>query len=75
MLRTGIGYDRNGSKGAPHLISLTIQPILILMISEAFIRRPVTAIVISLIVVLVGAIAALNLPVSKYPQITPPWCG
>lgn len=42
------------------------------MISEVFIRRPVTAIVISLIIVLVGTIAMLNLPVSKYPQITPP---
>src|SRR5687768_1793704 len=42
------------------------------MISEVFIRRPVTAIVISLVIVLVGIIAIINLPVSQYPNITPP---
>ena len=42
------------------------------MISEVFIRRPVTAIVISLVIVLVGIIAIINLPVSQYPSITPP---
>ncbi|MGV3642479.1 MAG: efflux RND transporter permease subunit [Adhaeribacter sp.] len=42
------------------------------MISEVFIRRPVTAIVISLVIVLVGTIAIINLPVSQYPNITPP---
>ncbi|WP_034256751.1 efflux RND transporter permease subunit [Adhaeribacter aquaticus] len=42
------------------------------MISEVFIRRPVTAIVISLVILLVGALSILNLPVSQYPNITPP---
>ncbi len=42
------------------------------MISEVFIRRPVTAIVISLVIVLVGTLAIMNLPVSQYPNITPP---
>jgi HAE1 family hydrophobic/amphiphilic exporter-1 len=42
------------------------------MISDVFIRRPVTAIVISLIIVLVGAIAIGTLPVSQYPNISPP---
>jgi HAE1 family hydrophobic/amphiphilic exporter-1 len=42
------------------------------MISDVFIRRPVTAIVISLIIVLVGGIAITTLPVSQYPSISPP---
>ncbi|MBC6697671.1 efflux RND transporter permease subunit [Hymenobacter puniceus] len=42
------------------------------MIAETFIRRPVTAIVTSLVIVLVGVLAILNLPVGQYPEITPP---
>ncbi|MBX2901338.1 MAG: multidrug efflux RND transporter permease subunit [Cyclobacteriaceae bacterium] len=42
------------------------------MISEVFIKRPVTAIVISIVIVLVGLIAMINLPISQYPDITPP---
>lgn len=42
------------------------------MIANTFIRRPVTAIVISIVIVLLGALAILNLPVSQYPDITPP---
>jgi len=42
------------------------------MIANTFIRRPVTAIVISIVILLVGGIAITNLPVSQYPDITPP---
>ncbi len=42
------------------------------MIAETFIRRPVTAIVISIVIVLVGFIALTNLPIAQYPDITPP---
>lgn len=42
------------------------------MISEVFIKRPVTSIVISLVIVLVGLIAMALLPISQYPDITPP---
>jgi len=42
------------------------------MIADTFIKRPVTAIVVSIIIVLVGTLALLNLPVSQYPDITPP---
>ena len=42
------------------------------MIAETFIRRPVTAIVISIVIVLVGVIAMSTLPVAQYPDITPP---
>lgn len=42
------------------------------MIADTFIRRPVTAIVISVVIVMVGFLALLNLPVSQYPEITPP---
>jgi hydrophobe/amphiphile efflux-1 (HAE1) family protein len=37
-----------------------------------FIRRPVLAIVISVIVTLLGVFAIRLLPISRYPQITPP---
>lgn len=42
------------------------------MIAETFIRRPVTAIVISIVIVLVGIISLTNLPVAQYPDISPP---
>jgi len=42
------------------------------MISEVFIRRPVTAMVVSIVIVLVGLLAMLNLPVTQYPDISPP---
>ncbi|MBJ6118179.1 multidrug efflux RND transporter permease subunit [Pontibacter sp. BT310] len=42
------------------------------MISDVFIRRPVTSIVISLVIVLVGVLAMMNLPVTQYPDISPP---
>jgi hydrophobic/amphiphilic exporter-1 (mainly G- bacteria), HAE1 family len=42
------------------------------MIANTFIKRPVTAIVISIVLVITGAICILNLPVDQYPEITPP---
>ncbi len=42
------------------------------MIAETFIKKPVTAIVISIVIVLVGTIAMVMLPVAQYPNITPP---
>src|SRR5947209_3069030 len=41
------------------------------MIADTFIKRPVTAIVISVVLVIVGMISLFNLPVSQYPEITP----
>ena len=42
------------------------------MISRTFIERPRLAIVISLVITVVGALALVALPVSQYPDITPP---
>jgi len=42
------------------------------MIANTFIKRPVTAIVISIVIVMVGLIAMSTLPVAQYPDITPP---
>ncbi len=42
------------------------------MISRFFIDRPIFASVISIVIVLGGAIAGISLPISQYPQITPP---
>jgi len=42
------------------------------MISKTFINRPIMAMVISIVIVLVGVLTLLNLPVTQYPDITPP---
>jgi HAE1 family hydrophobic/amphiphilic exporter-1 len=40
--------------------------------SKFFIRRPIVAIVISILMVIVGAITILGLPVGQFPDIAPP---
>ena len=40
--------------------------------SKFFIEHPIFAIVLSVIITLVGLIAAFNVPIDRYPQITPP---
>ena len=40
--------------------------------SKFFINRPIVAIVISIIMVLVGSLTILTLPVAQFPNITPP---
>ena len=42
------------------------------MISEVFIKRPVTAIVISILITVIGVISLMTLPISQYPSIAPP---
>jgi multidrug efflux pump len=42
------------------------------MFSRFFINRPIFASVLSIVITLAGAVAAFNLPVAQYPQITPP---
>ncbi len=42
------------------------------MFSHFFIRRPIFAAVLSIVITLAGAVAAFNLPLAQYPQITPP---
>ena len=42
------------------------------MIANTFIKRPVTAIVVSIVLVITGGICILNLPIDQYPDITPP---
>jgi len=41
------------------------------MIADTFIRRPVTAIVISIVILLLGFLAIESLPIGQYPEITP----
>ena len=40
--------------------------------SHFFIRRPIFAAVLSILVVLVGGIAVFQLPIAQYPNIVPP---
>ncbi len=42
------------------------------MFSDFFIRRPRFSFVISIVIVLVGALALLKLPIALYPEVTPP---
>jgi HAE1 family hydrophobic/amphiphilic exporter-1 len=42
------------------------------MIANTFINRPVTAIVISIVIVATGLLAMSSLPIAQYPNITPP---
>ena len=37
-----------------------------------FVRRPVLAMVISIVITLLGGFALFTLPVNRYPEITPP---
>ena len=45
------------------------------MIADVFIKRPRFAIVVSLIISIVGALAYIALPVEQFPNITPPQVG
>ncbi len=40
--------------------------------SKFFIHRPIFAIVIALMIVILGVISAVQLPIAQYPQISPP---
>ena len=40
--------------------------------SRFFINRPIVAIVIAILTVIVGAITVVSLPVSQFPSIAPP---
>ncbi len=40
--------------------------------SKFFIRRPIVAIVIAILTVIIGAVSMLTLPTSQYPDIVPP---
>src|SRR6202171_4128210 len=42
------------------------------MFSRFFIDRPIFASVLSIVVTLAGALALFTLPVTQYPEITPP---
>jgi multidrug efflux pump subunit AcrB len=41
-------------------------------LSHFFISRPIFAIVLSLFVTIVGAVAYFRLPVAQYPEVAPP---
>lgn len=41
------------------------------MIATLFVRRPILASVLSIVLVLAGAVAGLNLPITQYPDIAP----
>ncbi len=42
------------------------------MIANTFIKRPIMAIVISIVLVITGTVCILVLPIDQYPDITPP---
>ena len=40
--------------------------------SRFFIERPIFASVLAIVITLAGVIAGFNLPISQYPEISPP---
>ena len=40
--------------------------------AEFFVRRPIVAMVIAIITVIVGMVSLGSLPIAQYPDITPP---
>src|SRR6516162_992389 len=42
------------------------------MFSHIFIDRPILATVLSVVIVIVGAVAVLKLPIAQYPEVAPP---
>src|SRR5437588_4362634 len=42
------------------------------MLARFFIDRPIFAWVVSIVIVLMGLVAAFRLPIAQYPEITPP---
>ena len=40
--------------------------------SKFFINRPIVAMVISILMVIVGIVAMVGLPIAQYPNIAPP---
>ena len=42
------------------------------MFAKFFIERPIFAWVVSIVILLIGAVAAFRLPIAQYPNITPP---
>src|SRR5215813_9377608 len=57
------------SSRSDHRAIVTLEAI---MLARFFIDRPVLAWVISIVIILLGAIAAGLLPIAEYPEITPP---
>ena len=43
--------------------------------AEFFVGRPIVAMVIAIIIVIVGVVSMGNLPIAQYPEITPPEVG
>src|SRR5207248_2241778 len=42
------------------------------VMSKFFIRRPIVAMVISILTVIIGAVVIAQLPIAQFPQIAPP---
>jgi HAE1 family hydrophobic/amphiphilic exporter-1 len=43
--------------------------------AEFFVRRPIVAMVIAIVIVIIGVVSMGNLPIAQYPEITPPEIG
>jgi HAE1 family hydrophobic/amphiphilic exporter-1 len=43
--------------------------------AEFFVRRPIVAMVIAIIIVIMGFVSMASLPIAQYPEITPPEVG
>lgn len=42
------------------------------MLAKFFVDRPIFATVLSLVIVIIGGVAAVKLPIAQYPEVAPP---
>ena len=71
VVAEGVQKVRPGAKVNPRPFAPEAAGRIIPM-SKFFINRPIVAMVISIVMVLVGALTILSLPVAQFPNITPP---
>ena len=67
----GIGKVKDGTPVVPKTVNIQQGEGAVAM-SDFFIRRPIVAIVISVLMVIIGAITIITLPVAQFPDIAPP---
>src|SRR5690606_35620922 len=56
----------NGSSGIPSILSKPMN------ISKFFVDRPISAAVLSVLILLAGLLSVFRLPISEYPEVVPP---
>ena len=86
MVAEGVQKVSDGTTVVPQVLAAMQPPVLLPrclhstrttkrrtnVISAFFIRRPIVAMVIAIVTVLIGAVSLVGLPIAQFPQIIPP---